>query len=107
MHFSFYLDTVLEGFNLLKVFSVGTVGVVKGSLEFPDVGFVLLLDAVDLSLVAGLNLHKGALELFNGAGTALSGKEIQTTIKLTTPNQLIQLILFPSDIQITHGDATE
>lgn len=34
-------------------------------------------------------------------------KEIQTTIKLTTPNQLIQLILFPSDIQITHGDATE
>lgn len=75
MHFSFYLDTVLEGFDLLKVFSVGTVGVVKGSLEFPDVGFVLLLDAVDLSLVAGLNLHKGALELFNGAGTALSGKK--------------------------------
>lgn len=74
MHFSFYLDTVLEGFDLLKVFSVGTVGVVKGSLEFPDVGFVLLLDAVDLSLIAGLNLHKGALELFNGAGTALSGK---------------------------------
>lgn len=83
---------MLERFDLLQVLSVGTVGVVKGSLEFPDVGFVLLLDAVDFSLVTGLNLYKGTLELFNGAGTALSGKEIQTTIKLTKSLKAISTI---------------
>lgn len=83
---------MLERFDLLQVLSVGTVGVVKGSLEFPDVGFVLLLDAVDFGLVAGLNLYKGTLELFNGAGTALSGKEIQTTIKLTISLKAISTI---------------
>lgn len=69
-----YLDTVLERFDLLQVLSIGAVGVVKGSFKFPDVCLVLLLDAVDLGLVAGLNLHKSTLEFFNGTGAALSAK---------------------------------
>lgn len=66
-----YLVSGLERFDLFKVFSVGSVGVVKGGLELANVGLVLLLNAGDFGLVTGLNLDKGALQLFDGALSTL------------------------------------
>jgi len=66
-----YLVFLLEDLDLLKVFSVGTVGVVKGGFELTDVSLVLFLDAGDFGLVAGLNLDECALELFDGTLSAL------------------------------------
>lgn len=71
--FESYLDSKLQRADLFKVFSISLVGVVESSLEFPDVGLVLLLDARDLGLVAGLNLDQGTLELLNSTGTASPG----------------------------------
>lgn len=69
-----YLNSGLERFDLFKIFSIGSVGVVQGTFEFTDVRFELLFNARDLRFVTGLNLNKSALKLFNNTSTATSVK---------------------------------
>ena len=66
------LDTDLKGLDLFDVFGVGAVGVVQSSLEFADLEFVLLLEAGDLGLHAGLDLDQSALELLDDSLAAAS-----------------------------------
>ena len=70
-----YLVPLLKNFDLFKVFSIGSVGIIEGSFKFPDVGLVLFLDTGNLGLVASFNLNKSSLEFLNSTLAALS--EIQ------------------------------
>ena len=69
-----YLDAQLQTLDLFEILGIGAVGVVQGALQFPDVRLVLLLEARDLGLVAGLHLYQRALQLLDDAGTALPAR---------------------------------
>ena len=72
-----HLDPALQRFDLLEVFSVGPVGVVQSSLQFPQLALVLLLHPGDLGLHPGLNLHQSSLELLDDT---LAGTSVDVTM---------------------------
>ena len=73
-----YLELGTEGLVGFGQFAVGPVEGLDLDLVFADFGLVLLLEASDLGLVAGLDLNDGTLELIQ---STLTGFAVERTYR--------------------------
>ena len=67
-----YLNSVIEGFVGFGEFTVGPGKSLNLDFVFADLTLVLLLQAGDLTLVAGLDLNDGALKLIKSSLASLA-----------------------------------